>query len=74
MDRIGISARDMNPIMEALRPKKLPIQLPTGSLGWKGGLYYNYEPLWVDELVDKFPDVPIILTKMGRSMRTFFDG
>ncbi len=66
-------ARDMAPIMEALRPKKIPIQLPTGSSGFKGGLFYVYEPLWVDELAGNFPDVPIILTKMGRGIRTSFD-
>ena len=72
LDPIEI-ARDMAPIMEALRPKKLPIQLPTGSSGWKGGLFYVYEPLWVDELAGNFPEVPIVLTKMGRGMRTSFD-
>ncbi len=72
LDPIEI-ARDMAPIMEALRPKKLPIQLPTGSSGWKGGLFYVYEPLWVDELAGNFPDCPIVLTKMGRGMRTSFD-
>ncbi len=41
LDPIEI-ARDMAPIMEALGPRKLPIQLPTGSSGWKGGLYYIY--------------------------------
>lgn len=72
LDPIKI-ARDMAPIMEALRPKKLPIQLPTGSSGWKGGLFYVYEPLWVDELAGNFPDVPIVLTKMGRGIPTSFD-
>ncbi len=72
LDPIEI-ARDMAPIMEALRPRKLPLQLPTGSTGWKGGLYYVYEPLWVDELAGNFPDCPIVLTKMGRGMRTSFD-
>ena len=66
-------ARDMAPIMEALRPKKLPSQLPTAMSGWKGGLFYIYEPLWVDELAGNFSDVPIILTKMGRGIRTSFD-
>ncbi len=56
-----------------LRPRKLPIQFPTGSSGWKGGLYYVYEPLWVDELAGNFPDVPIVLTKMGRGIPTSFD-
>ncbi len=72
LDPIEI-ARDMAPIMEALRPRKLPIQLPTGSSGWKGGLIYVYEPLWVDELAGNFPDVPIVLTKMGRGIPTSFD-
>lgn len=66
-------SRDMAPIMEALRAKKLPIQLPTATSGWKGGLSYIYEPLWVDELAGNFPDVPIVLTKMGRGIRTSFD-
>ena len=66
-------ARDVSPIMEALRSQKMPIQFPTASSGWKGGLYYIYEPLWVDELAGNFPDVPIILTKMGRGIRTSFD-
>ncbi len=72
LDPIEIS-RDMGPIMEALRPKKLPIMLPTGSSGWKGSLFYIYEPIWVDEVAGNFPDVPIVLTKMGRSIRTSFD-
>ena len=66
-------ARDVGPIMEALRPKKLPIQFPTATSGWKGGLYYIYEPLWVDELAANFSDVPIVLTKMGRGIPTSFD-
>ena len=49
LDPIEIS-RDMGPVMEALRPKKLPIMLPTGSSGWKGSLFYIYEPIWVDEV------------------------
>ncbi len=72
LDPIEI-ARDMAPIMEALRPKKLSIQLPTGSSGFKGGMYYIYQPLWVDDLAGNFPDVPIILTKMGRGIRASFD-
>ncbi len=66
-------ARDMSPIMEALRPGNLPIQLPTGWTGWKGNLHYIYSPIWVDELAGNFPDVPIVLTKMGRGFRASFD-
>jgi len=36
LDPIEI-ARDVAPIMEALRPKRLPIQFPTAMSGWKGG-------------------------------------
>jgi hypothetical protein len=72
LDPIEIS-RDMGPIMEALRPKKLPIMLPTGSTGFKGNLSYIYNPIWVDELAGNFPDVPIVMAKMGRSIRASFD-
>ena len=72
LDPIQIS-RDLGPIMEALRPGKLPIMFPTGSSGWKGSLNYIYEPIWVDEVAGNFPDVPIVLTKMGRSIRSSFD-
>lgn len=66
-------ARDMSPIMEALSPGNLPIQIPTGWTGWKGGLNYTYHPVWIDELAGNFPDVPIVLTKMGRGFRSSFD-
>ena len=66
-------ARDMGPIMEALRPGNLSIQIPTGWSGWKGGLNYIYDPIWVDELAGNFPDVPIVLTKMGRGFDASFD-
>jgi hypothetical protein len=29
--------------------------------------------VWVDELAGAFPDVPVVLTKMGRSIRASFD-
>lgn len=66
-------ARAMSPIMEALSPGNLPIQFPTGYTGWKGGLHYIWEPIWIDELAANFPDVPIVLVKMGRGFRTSFD-
>ena len=72
IDPVAIS-RDMSPIMEALRPGKLPIQIPTGWTGWKGGLNYTFYPVWVDELAGDFYDVPIVLTKMGRGFRSCLD-
>ena len=66
-------ARDMSPIMDALAVNRLPIQIPTGWSGWQGGLHYIYNPIWVDEIAGIFPDVPIVLTKMGRGFRSSFD-
>ncbi len=66
-------ARDMSPIMEALRPGNLPIQLPTGWSGWKDTLHYTWSPIYVDVLAGNFLDVPIVLVKMGRGFRTSFD-
>lgn len=66
--------RDMAPIMEALKARGgLPIMFPTGYSGWKGAHYYVFSPIWVDELAGTFPDVPIVFTKMGRSIRASFD-
>ena len=67
-------ARDMAPIMEVLKARgDLPIMFPTGYTGWKGVHYYVFSPIWVDEVAATFPTVPIVLTKMGRSIRASFD-
>lgn len=67
-------ARDMAPIMEVLKARgDLPIMFPTGFSGWKGVHYYIFSPIWVDEVAANFPTVPIVFTKMGRSIRTSFD-
>jgi uncharacterized protein len=65
---------DMAPIMEVLKARgDLPIMFPTGYTGWKGVHYYVFSPIWVDEVAATFPTVPIVLTKMGRSIRASFD-
>lgn len=67
-------AHDMAPIMEVLKARgDLPIMFPTGYTGWKGVHYYVFSPIWVDEVAATFPTVPIVLTKMGRSIRASFD-
>jgi hypothetical protein len=67
-------SRDMAPIMEVLKARgDLPIMFPTGYSGWKGVHYYIYSPIWVDEVAANFPTVPIVLTKMGRSIQASFD-
>ena len=66
--------REMAPIMEVLKARgNLPIMFPTGYTGWKGVHYYVFSPIWVDEVAATFPTVPIVLTKMGRSIRASFD-
>lgn len=35
-------------------------------------MFYGH-PVWVDEVAARYPDVPIILTKMGRSLITYFE-
>ncbi len=66
--------RDMAPIMEVLKARGgLPVMFPTGYTGWKGVHYFCFQPIWADELAGAFPDVPIVLTKMGRSIRASFD-
>jgi predicted TIM-barrel fold metal-dependent hydrolase len=70
----ALITRDMAPIMEALAARGgLPIMFPTGYTGWKGVHYFVFQPIWVDELAGNFPTVPIVLTKMGRSIRASFD-
>jgi hypothetical protein len=65
---------DMAPIMEVLKARgDLPIMFPTGYSGWKGVHYYIFSPIWVDEVAANFPTVPIVLTKMGRSIQASFD-
>jgi uncharacterized protein len=65
-------ARDLEPLMLELARHGVPLQLQTAWTQWKGGLWFG-DPLWVDEIAGRHPTVPIILTKMGRGIQTFFD-
>ncbi len=65
-------AQDFAPLMAVLARYGAPIQLPTAWTQYAGGLIYG-DPLWVDELAARNPDVPIVLTKMGRSIQHLFD-
>lgn len=64
--------KDLRPIMDTLARYKLPIQFPTAWSQFPGGLFYG-NPIWVDEVAGRYPDIPIILTKMGRSLETYFE-
>lgn len=65
-------AADFAPLMAVLARFGAPIQLPTAWTQYAGGLMYG-DPLWVDELAARNPTVPIVLTKMGRSIQHLFD-
>jgi predicted TIM-barrel fold metal-dependent hydrolase len=65
-------ARDLEPLMLELAKHRVPMQLQTAWTQWKGGLWFG-DPLWVDEIAGRHPTVPIILTKMGRGIQSFFD-
>jgi predicted TIM-barrel fold metal-dependent hydrolase len=65
-------ARDFEPLMRTLARYQVPIQIPTGWSQFVGGLYYG-DPLWIDEVAGRNPDVPIVITKMGRSIQHLFD-
>lgn len=65
-------ARDLEPIMTTLAKYKVPAQFPTAWSQFPGGLYYG-NPIFVDEVAQRHPDVPIILTKMGRGIGYYFD-
>lgn len=63
-------ARDFKPIMDVAARYKLPIQFATGWSQFPGGMLYA-DPVWTDEIAGQYPDVPIILTKMGRGLHYF---
>lgn len=65
-------AKDLSPMMDAVQKYKVPVQFPTAWSQFPGGLFYG-NPIWADEVAGRYPDVPIILTKMGRSMITYYE-
>jgi predicted TIM-barrel fold metal-dependent hydrolase len=65
-------AQDLAPILRTLAKYRAPWQIPTAWTQFPGGLYYG-DPLFVDEIAQRYPEVPIILTKMGRSIQHLFD-
>ena len=63
-------ANDLKPFMDVAARFKLPIQFPTGWSQFPGGLFYG-DPVWTDEIAGRYPQVPVILTKMGRGLHHF---
>ncbi len=65
-------AKDLSGIMRVIEKHGVPIQFPTAWTQFPGGLFYG-DPLWVDEVAQRHPKVPIILAKMGRRIGRYFD-
>jgi predicted TIM-barrel fold metal-dependent hydrolase len=65
-------ARDLGPLMRKLAQHQVPILIMTAWTQFRGGLWFG-DPVWVDELAGRHPDVRIVLTKMGRGIQTYFD-
>lgn len=65
-------AKDLSGIMKVVEKHQVPIQFPTAWSQFPGGLFYG-DPIWADEVAARHPTVPVILTKMGRSITKYFD-
>ena len=65
-------AYDLKPMMDAVSHYGVPVQFPTAWTQFPGGLFYG-NPIWADEVACRYPETPIILTKMGRSLVTYFE-
>ena len=65
-------AADLQPFMDILAEHRMPILIQTAWTQFPGGLWFG-DPIWVDELAERNPEVPIILTKMGRGIDSYFE-
>ena len=65
-------AYDLKPMMDAVSHYGVPVQFPTAWTQFPGGLFYG-NPIWADEVACRYPETPIILTKMGRGLVTYFE-
>jgi predicted TIM-barrel fold metal-dependent hydrolase len=63
---------DFRPIFDALNEYRIPILIQTAWTQFPHSLWYG-NPIWVDELAGAYPNVPIVLTKMGRGFESLFD-
>ena len=65
-------AMDFQPIMDVLAKYKIPFQIHTAWTQYPHNLFYH-DPIWTDEIAYSYPEIPIILTKMGRSIPHLFE-
>jgi predicted TIM-barrel fold metal-dependent hydrolase len=65
-------AKDLRPLMEILADHKAPLLVATGWTQFASPLYHGV-PYFVDDLAEAFPEVPIVVTKMGRGYEYIFE-
>jgi predicted TIM-barrel fold metal-dependent hydrolase len=65
-------AQDLFPLMEVLQEHRVPLMIPTAWTQFASSLYHGI-PLFVDDLAERFPEVPILITKMGRGYDYIFE-
>ena len=58
-------ARDLMPVMEIMDEHKVPVMIHTAWTQFGTRLYHGI-PMFVDDLAERFPEIPFTLTKMGR--------
>lgn len=62
----------MTPFLEIIAPYRKPVQIPTAWTNFATPLEHGI-PMFVDYLAERFPDVPFVITKMGRSYDFIFE-
>jgi predicted TIM-barrel fold metal-dependent hydrolase len=65
-------AIDFSPFMDVIAKYGLPFQIHTAWTQYPHNLFYH-DPVWADEIAYSYPEVPIILTKMGRKIPHLFE-
>ena len=68
-DRI---AKDLVPLFEILALHKMPIMFQTAWTQFGTPIYHG-TPMFLDVLAESFPEVPIVITKMGRGYDYLFE-
>lgn len=65
-------ARDLEPLIAILARHRMPIMFQTAWTQFGTPIYHGV-PAFVDDLAEKFPEVPFIITKMGRGYDALFE-
>lgn len=67
----GIAA-DLDPLFRILAEHRSPVMFATAWSQFSTPLYHGM-PLFVDLLAERYPEVPIVITKMGRGYHFIFE-